>query len=521
MAEKKDVYCVACDKNLGQDYMVCKRCKKVPYCSTKCEGVGWKSHKPMCRPFDFGVTPEQYSKYLQTVNTGQEVYYVANQDISKYTEILVDDPIFFMTVYDLEPFGKDQKKILSGETKGRLFSMYDNKLEKFESNEAKLLYLASKKAQWLKLEPIVKIAWNPAELASNSSLFPRFKVTDKFLQHMAGEKEVSQYGLLPYDLYYISFHLFPSLTPVYSRSIFNVIGSGLFMNAWKFSLSCAPNCTTFFSKGKLRVMAIRPINKGEQLTIGLHPMTILKSLAERKADHASIFGIRDCICSRCKHEMANGSVDTPVSKEANDAVQYLLNSIRPMINGSATADDYSNIKSAANALVDPKITKEIGASMRLYYRIDLTVSTVSFQYLLSLDSTQEINEEEKQCISTLSSMATVVLGSQTFNTVDFTEDDTQKIMERTCYCSVGFDSMIHAFIYNFKQNYPHALRLMISESGETIQPQFAMVAKLIRSNWESYAKHIDLDCMDLEMFLSNIMTKDWRASLNYFLNLKV
>merc|ERR1719296_21367 len=85
-------------------------------------------------------------------------------------------------------------------------------------------------------------------------------------------------------------------------------GVGLFPSGAILNHSCAPSCLWFVRGGVLVVETVRPVAKGEELTIQYLPVT--GNLTERRRRIREGFGFH-CVCRRChSEEQADAASDT-------------------------------------------------------------------------------------------------------------------------------------------------------------------------------------------------------------------
>lgn len=308
----KTFQCEECGKVLKQ-LTVCNDCLKVPFCSNECVNK-CVSHKRYCKPKTFGFLDPIQKQTVDDYIDATEWFLVAKKDIKFGDQVLVDEPLMAFTMLD------DPKNIVNQELKESMFGpeeiasryyciddpelfgpLYRDTPNVDISEQdigVKMAYALCREHTWLTLEQCMRLTWIEESLNEQQSCHRRFKVVQQQLKRICATAK----GICPYDVYKLVFHMGPCLTQIHSRATSDIVLEGLFMNAWKLTKSCNPNCIAFLFEGRLIVNAIRDIKEGESISIGFSGLNQSRGYRDRTNVLKLMYGIKDCICDRCVSE---------------------------------------------------------------------------------------------------------------------------------------------------------------------------------------------------------------------------
>lgn len=307
--EPTQFQCEECGKILNS-LTVCNDCMRVPFCSNECVNK-CKSHVHFCKPKEFGMLSPEHP--VSDLIDGTEWFLVAKRDIKYGEQVMVDDPLMvFSMLDDPHAIPETLKHTLFGPEKlvsryhhiddpelfGEIYRDIPDVNISDQDMTVKMVYALCKEHTWLTLEKSMRLTWKDENLNENHTSHRKLRVDQSQLIRISATVK----GVCPLDIYRVGFHMGPSLTQVYARGTGDVALEGLFMNAWKLTKSCNPNCIVFMFQGKLIVSAIKNIKEGESISIGFNAITQSKGYRDRTNKLKLIYGIKDCICDRCVSE---------------------------------------------------------------------------------------------------------------------------------------------------------------------------------------------------------------------------
>lgn len=308
----KRFQCEQCGKQMPQ-FTVCNDCLKVPFCSEECVNA-CATHVRYCRPKTFGFLSPVQKQTVDDYIDGSEWFLVAKKDMKFGDQVLVDEPLMVFAMLD------DPKNILNQSLREVLFGsdQFSSKYHHIDDPElfaplyrdipevdiskqditVKMMYALCKEHTWLTLEKTMRLAWTDEALNEKQGFHRRFRISQQQLKRICGTVK----GICPLDVYRVAFHMGPCMTQIYARGTSDVVLEGLFMNAWKLTKSCNPNCVAFMFEGRLVVNAIRDIKEGESISIGFSGITQSRGYNDRTNLLRLVYGIRECACDRCVAE---------------------------------------------------------------------------------------------------------------------------------------------------------------------------------------------------------------------------
>lgn len=100
-------------------------------------------------------------------------------------------------------------------------------------------------------------------------------------------------------------------------------GTGFYTRASYLRHDCDPNCYTVFSGARVVVRALRPIAKGEELTIAKSPEVALLPIELRTKVLLMEHGL-DCFCGRCRLELFADEAIAPEAQRQRDTANSML-----------------------------------------------------------------------------------------------------------------------------------------------------------------------------------------------------
>lgn len=441
----KGLNCFVCKKLLEKP-AYCSKCGKVVYCGKECQSKDWQFHMPMCKPFEFGRIEDDEFPYLNIDGDKREEFFVAKKKIPPYTKILSDKPVFFITYNDLSTLSPNVQNCFMGEYSNK-FQYISGDNMKFKNLPAlSMLEFASRKVAWLIYEHGLRLKWE----GGTNELIPNFRKT---VIPQEGYNKLANNGLLSQrELFMINRILPCSLTTVYSRSCSNALGEGLFMNSWRLTYSCAPNCIAYMSKGELKVVSVMDIEAGEQITIAYHPSIICKSYYNRRSFLHAKYGIAECACRRCIGEGADDLSTGKTDEKLEVIVQECLETInkvndkhRSEISKGLTKDyeghDVQRLIDALDKIIVYK--DEIREYETLVQSLNLHFSAFIIDYHLEVDAARVPYSQLVKYIPALKQKLLLLIGDRM---------EVSQVYKRV-FASYYLDKVTQDFMYSMKNDF--------------------------------------------------------------------
>jgi hypothetical protein len=505
MAEKK-LTCAVCDAEMEKDKR-CGTCNKVNYCSKKCQDEDYPSHKRFCRPRQFGILPAASKGMIEVVEDEYESILVAARDIDMGETVLIDDPIFFQTSFDFASLPDEEKNALVGDTKSKFFWVNDPMFAGIEEQSDRCLKLACEKALWLCLEKGTRINWHSIAMNPRRRHHKTFKLTQSILETLCK----SIMNINPRDVYHTGVLVAPAMTSVYSRGTFFSIGNGLFLNSWRLTHNCNPNCNAYLARGKLYVVSTRQITKGETMSVGYHPLIQLRPYDKRRQMLRDLYGVEECICSRCIQESAQ---DSPIYPPADED---LVSKVENVLQSLKVKEDAAELTQAFEGIMED--TKEIRSNFFLHYLLQLGVSAYILDFVISFNDAGEGSAEEKaQVLSKKTEQMDKLLHMMQITSKGVKHDERVQYAMST----IMWDHQFHNLLYYIRSDYVLALQKIAS--GDTSQKfedpeqeqNHIEYLHAIRVMRKSMSKFIPESVVSLETVLLDISSNDWKNISSYY-----
>lgn len=523
---QQNIRCMVCQSE-PKKILVCADCGKVAYCGKKCQKEDYPTHKYFCRPKDFGLYDSQKYPLISIHASEEETFFIAKERIKPLTELLSDDPIFFIVNDNIHQLPDDIKKNFMGEFEDRFFWSGDKTVfNPQDSHEYSVLKLAIQKAGWVSLEPGLRLKWIRGELNKRRKHFPKNEVVQWELDKL--HKEFPY--LTPHTFYVVNGLLSPSFVHVYSRTCFNILGKGFFKNAWRLSTSCSPNSVAVISEGRLKVISAKEIMPGDKITVGFNPFLLLNGLAKRREMLYTAFGISECYCDRCISEGSDGDQASAVPTELMEAysgfVGVMKNTELVEQKEEPEGENEGPLKVQSHCRVaNPdrvlnaykKFVKHsdlICKTPWLFHFLDMTMSSYIMDCLLELDAGR-LSEEDKASLEKFNTIIPLALVK--------IDDDSK---DKSAFMTGGLtlDKIIHEMLYMIKTDCLNVFFMQEAKKGpqeysmyfNQITPGHKDIAARITKLWEITLRFFPAPFIYFELALLGIGTSDANRFMEYY-----